>query len=938
MNSNDWVRTLVMPRVDLAKSLGQTVTAERLREFVTEAVIAVQQQGMDTPSDLEQLIRDLEADINVVIADWNSLADDTDHVPWLAGKLDEKSSWKFWNRYARYMRGEQGLPAAPFNKLDEITDDILGRLEDPTREGPWDRRGLVAGQVQSGKTGNFTGLIAKALDNGYKLVVVLAGVHNSLRSQTQTRIDAGILGFDTRAIRQAAKANDSTKVGVGKLSGPRLFVNSFTSSADDGDFRLAVAQNMGVVPGGADPIVLVIKKNKSILENLYKWATLLTKERDPKSGKFKVPRIPVLVIDDEADYASINTKHPKAGEDEVDPSAINGLIRRFLDTFDRTAYVAYTATPFANIFIDPEGEHSEKGKDLFPGSFIVNLPPPSNYVGPERVFGLKEDTANAIEEVESLPIVRKVFDYDTWLPDKHRASDDVPSGDLPQSLKDSIILFLMAGGVRRWRGQVGKHHSMLVHVTRFTSVQKRVAGQIADFLGEVQQRFRYGEGGDPLLKAQVERLYESDLLPTSASLSNDPELSSLIGPLPPFDELWAYAAQIADVTKIHVVNGKSEDVLEYIDHPEGISVIAVGGDKLSRGLTLEGLCVSYYLRTSKMYDTLMQMGRWFGYRPGYLDVCRLYTTTGLIDWYERITAASAELQREFEAMAILDKTPADFGLRVRQHPDGLMVSSPAKLKHAQKISISFSGSIATTVTFRAVDRQTNFDTLNHLVGRLGAASDTPTGMRVWRNVSPEEVLGFLGTYQADRVAFKVQPQALADYILQRVADGELQSWTIVLADATSPDHWFPIGEHDIGLTRRTDQNSNSNSGRYTVKTVLSPGHELVDLVKGSPRWEKALADTRAAWEISPRRKPEDDPPVAPSGVAERRTRPESNGLLLLYPLDPHKWNGFDGEETPFAGFSMSFPESDRAKPTEYQVNAVRLKEWFGWDDEELEDD
>lgn len=938
MNPSDWVRMMVMPRVDLAKSQGQTVTAERLRELVRNAVIEVQQQGMDAPHDLEQLIRDLEADINVVIADSNSLADDTDHVPWLASKLDEKNSWKFWNRYARYMRGEQGLPAAPFNKLDEITDDILGRLEDPTREGPWDRRGLVAGQVQSGKTGNYTGLIAKALDSGYKLVVVLAGVHNSLRSQTQTRIDAGILGFDSRAIRQAAKADDSAWVGVGKLAGPQLFVNSFTSSADDGDFRLSVAQNMGVVPGGADPIVLVIKKNKSILENLYRWATALTKEKDRKSGKFKVPRIPVLVIDDEADYASINTKHPKVGEEEVDPSAINGLIRRFLDTFDQTAYIAYTATPFANIFIDPEGVHSEKGEDLFPRSFIVNLPPPSNYVGPERVFGLKEDTANAIEEVESLPIVREISDYVTWLPDKHRAGDVVPYGDLPQTLKDSIIFFLIAGGVRRWRGQVGKHHSMLVHVTRFTEVQKRVAGQIADFLDEVKQRLRYGEGGDPSLRVQVQRLYESDLLPTSAILTQDPDLSSLVGPLPPFDELWTYVAQIADITKIHVVNGKSEDALEYIDHPEGVSVIAVGGDKLSRGLTLEGLCVSYYLRASKMYDTLMQMGRWFGYRPGYLDVCRLYTTKGLIDWYERITAASAELQREFEAMAIIDKTPEQFGLRVRQHPDGLMVTSPAKLKYAQKISISFSGSIATTVTFRAADRQTNFDSLNELVQRLGAESDTPTGMRVWRNVPPEEVLGFLRTYQADRVAFKVQPEALADYIRQRGADSELQAWTIVLADAASPDRWFTIGGRNIGLTRRTDQNSNSNSGRYTVKTVLSPGHELVDLVKGSPRWEKALADTRSAWEVSPRRKPGDDPPTAPSGIAERRTRPEEIGLLLLYPLDPHRWKGFDDDETPFVGFSMSFPESDRAKPTEYQVNAVRLKEWFGWDDEELEDD
>jgi len=937
VNGTEWLRQLVWLRADMAKSNGLPITGELLRTWVEESAEQVRGQGFDLADDTDQLVRNLEAEISVVIAEGNSLADDADHLPWLSHRLRDKASWKFWDRYSRYLRSEQGIPRTVLQRMDAITDDILSRLEDPNREGPWDRRGLVAGQVQSGKTGNYIGLIAKAIDNGYKLIVVLAGVHNSLRSQTQARIDEGILGFDTRAIRQAAKANAESVIGVGRLAGPKLFVNSFTSSAHDGDFRLAVAQNMGVIPGGADPIVLVVKKNKSILENLYKWATNLTKEKDPITGKYVVRGIPVLVIDDEADHASVNTRHAKAGQDEVDPSAINGLIRQFLDTFDRTAYVAYTATPFANIFIDPEGTHSEKGEDLFPRSFIVNLPPPSNYIGPDRVFGLKEDTANAIEEVEALPIVRKVADYDTWLPDKHKAGF-VPAGDLPQTLKDAVIFFILGGAVRRARGHEGKHHSMLVHVTRYTDVQEHVARQVGEFLEEVQNRLAYGEGAEPWLRERAKRLYETDLVPVSHELARLPEMSSLIGDIPSFDDLWTQAEAVARQTRVHVVNGKSDDALEYIDHPEGVSVIAIGGDKLSRGLTLEGLSVSYYLRASKMYDTLMQMGRWFGYRPGYLDVCRLFTTDSLVRWYERITAASAELQREFEAMAILERTPEEFGLRVRQHPDGLMVTSPAKLKYAEKVSISFSGSIATTVTFRDSDREANFAALDYLIRQLGSEDSAQAGLRVWRKVPPDEILAFLAAYRADPVAFKVQPQALSDYIKQRVADGELVEWTVGLGDVSGRGKTCQVGNLNIGLTQRADQNSQVNSGRYTVKTVLSPGHELIDLKKGSPRWNSALADTLKAWTCSTRRKPDAKPPSAPSAIAERRSRSPKSGLLLLYPLDPEKWHEWDGTEVPFVGFAVSFPLSKQAKPIDYQVNRIRLKEWFGWDDQELDDD
>lgn len=932
MRSTDLVRNIVVPLLDHAVANATPVTTQLLREWVESTVDHVLALYPGETIDSEQLIRDIEADYNVHVGSWNSLADDTDHIPWLEDRLADKKGWKFWDRYERFLKQDQGLATAAVRRLDEVTDDILSRLEDPQREGPWDRRGLVAGQVQSGKTGNYTGLIAKAIDNGYKLVVVLAGVHNSLRSQTQARIDEGILGFDTRAFRLANLANDSSRVGVGKLAGPRLYVNSFTSSEENGDFRLNVAQNMGVAPGGADPIVLVVKKNKSILTNLFRWATELTKERDPRSGEFRVRGVPVLVIDDEADHASVNTN---VQDEETDPSVINGLIRQFLKTFDRAAYVAYTATPFANIFIDPDSDHRTAGEDLFPRSFIINLPAPSTYTGPERVFGLREDIANAIDEVDALPIVRAIEDYDSWLPDRHKSGDQLGSG-LPTTLRDAIVFFLMAGAVRRLRGQASRHHSMLIHVTRFTAMQRQVAEQVAEYLEDIKNRLAFGEGNDPTLARQAKRLYSDDLLPTTLAMAAAPDIESLVGPAPAFDELWRELRETAAKTRVHLVNGTSADALEYVDHPDGINVIAIGGDKLSRGLTLEGLCVSYYLRASKMYDTLMQMGRWFGYRPGYLDLCRLFTTSTLISWYERITAASAELQREFEAMAIVGRTPAEFGLRVRQHPDGLLVSSPTKLRTAQKISISFSGSISETVTFRAADRAGNFSALCQLIADLGPENEDPVGMRVWRGVAPTEVLGFFAQYQADRAAVKTQPKALSQYISARVADGELNDWTVVLADVRG-GLASVVGGIPVGLTKRTDNNATADALRYTVRRVVSPGHELVELSRGSTVWDEALSSTIQSWKSSPRRKEGDQAPDRPSGLSERQRRSRSCGVLLLYPLDPRSWKAHDGDPTPFVGFAASFPFSDRAKPVEYQVNLVTLKQEFGWDDEDFDD-
>lgn len=929
------LKSLVRTQLDALSAAEQVITQEVIIDIIFETSIMLKLDADEYANDREQVAKDIEASINVYVGGWNSLADDSDHQPWLA-EQHNSIEWRFWDRYERHLSNSVGLPPAVVENLDAVTDDILGRLEAPNRAGSWDRRGLVAGQVQSGKTGNYTGLIAKALDAGYKLVVVLAGVHNSLRSQTQYRIDEGILGFDTRTTLLANSA--TSKIGVGKLTGPFLHVNSFTSSDGKGDFKLNVAKNLGVVVGGNDPIVLVVKKNPSILENLYQWATNLKKETDPVTGRSTVRDVPLLVIDDEADHASVDTNGPKHGQsgDEVDPTRINGLIRKFLDTFAQSAYVAYTATPFANIFINPIADHDEAGLDLFPRSFIVNLPASSDYTGPAQVFGLAANEAQGTDEQPPLPITRKIWDHEDWMPDGHK-KDHIP-GDMPESLRDAILSFLMSVAVRRQRGQLGKHHSMLVHVTRFKDVQRCVRDAVEDEVMDIRQRLKMGEGANPILRERFDRLWSEDYAKTHDKMLRTDLPAALTGVLPDAVDVWAGLGKVVEETIIHLVNGDSSDALEYVDHPNGLTVIAIGGDKLSRGLTLEGLSVSYYLRASRMYDTLMQMGRWFGYRHGYLDLCRLYTPAQLQSWYTRITAAADELQSDFDAMAVAGRTPMDFGLRVQQHPDGLMVTSPSKLKHATALSISYAGTMPETVVFPTAERMKNWEAFTNIVSSLPGEPTTASGLTCWNDVPASHVVDFLGDFRADSSAPKTNSKALIEYIQARNKDDELVRWTVAIATPTaaSTDADLPL----IGVDRLPEDARVTLRGalkdskdKLSIRRIVSPHHALIDLDPSSSEWAEALEETIEAWEQSTRPRKSKNPPQIPSGLSARRIRPAQQGLLLLYPLQIGNELASSPYEPPFVGFAIPFPTSDKARPISYQINKVFWDQEYGFEED-----
>lgn len=860
------------------------------------------------------------------------LVNNDGHEPWLLKKKAE-IEWKFWNRYSLYLAMDAHLSPAAIENIDEVSNNILENIEDPARQGPWDRRGLVMGNVQSGKTGTYTGLIAKAADAGYKVIIVLAGLHNNLRSQTQIRLDDGFLGYKANA----AGSGGFLPTGVYKYdSSPKA--DSITNRNDNGDFKGSIAGQFGIQPGG-NPLLFVVKKNSKILDNLLTWIHGLAPYSDPETERKFHRDVPLLIVDDEADQASIDVNVVAEDEfgnrdEEHNPTKINASIRKLLFAFDKSAYVGFTATPFANIFIHEENKTKELGPDLFPRSFILNLPAPSNYFGAAQIFGVEEDLELGIPEIKPIPITKIITDYANsqepnetlgWMPPKLvDKTDHIPLYDgsptVPPSLREAMLAFILSTLVRDFREEHPQFNSMLVHVTRFTRIQQEVKKQVESEFKSILRSLTYGDGKSyPTTLDELEDIWVNDFVPTSELLGDQYELPS-----------WEYVREnlkrIASSIQIKEINGSAKDALDYESHSKtGINLIAVGGDKLSRGLTLEGLTVSYFLRSSKMYDTLMQMGRWFGYKGKYIDVCRLYTTSELEQWFKHIAVASEELRREFDYMENIGANPKDYGLKVRSHPV-MLVTSALKMKSGTEMKLSYSGDISETVIFHK-DKKVVRNNYNVTQSLISACSNNTykkvSSSHLWKDVDVQFVLSFLRGYKTHEDARRVDTKLLIQYIEKQLPFGELINWSVMLASKIpTPENEYKnsFGGLAVGGINRGDIEIRNKLDRYTIKRLVDPAHEFADLTEEQSK--VALEETIKYWAESKRKNKSDTPPTSPGGVAVRAVRPKSNGFLILYPLlDPDNLNVSE-ESIPIIGFAISFPKSNTAKEISYTVNNV----------------
>lgn len=578
--------------------------------------------------------------------------------PWIANRK-AKIDFYYWNRYRKYLALDQGWTDDVIDSLEAVSEDILDLCGNPAEEGVWKRKGLVLGDIQSGKTSNYLALCNKAADAGYKIIILLTGTIESLRKQTQERVDAGFVGLNSRNVLQ--KNPEKKFVGVGSIDSNRTAM-PFTDIISD--FNSAKLQSLNfTIKGMPEPVILVLKKNKSVLENLATW---ISTRNTAKIGE-KID-LPLLLIDDEADNASVNTN--KA---DKSPTTINRAIVEVLKLFNRSSYVAVTATPYANIFIDPDLDKGIDEFNLFPSDFIYALSPPTNYIGSNEIFFEEAEHYDSLEPIDDVVID---VTHNTYVfRSKARSGHVVPY--LPESIQCAVKYFLVVNAVMDIKGNKKSHRSMLINVSQFVNVQNQVYDMVLSYLKRYQtkiQSYSKLEYSKAIQCKEIKELldiYHKYMLFAKTGISDQDIVDTLYESVAP--------------VQLRLVNQKSKEKgierLDYEPYKEtGLRVIAVGGNSLSRGLTLEGLCVSYFDRNSQMYDTLMQMGRWFGYRKGYEDLFKIWMEPSAMSWYQYISEATTELRNEIIEMRRVGLTPKEFGLKVQQNMNALFVTARSKMR------------------------------------------------------------------------------------------------------------------------------------------------------------------------------------------------------------------------------------------------------------------
>jgi len=789
----------------------------------------------------------------------------------------QEIDWVYSDAYGKFLEGERWHPNV-VQSLSDVSQRILGHLQDPTSEGSWDRRGLVIGHVQSGKTANYMGVIARAADAGYKFIIVIAGIHNNLRKQTQERIDEGFVGRSSDP-----EARGLTGVGqiIQNYPCPATLTNIYS------DFNKATANQSGWrINDFSKPIVLVIKKNVHTLDALYHWLKELNAQ-----GDGTISDVPMLMIDDEADNASINTNKP-----ELDPTRTNSMIRKILGLFEKSCYVGYTATPFANIFINPDAYDDKAYNELFPRDFIYCLDAPNTYFGPDKVF-LDDDNSDAILE--------SIVDAENYLPFSHKKDDEVV--ELPPSLYRAVNQFVLVRTIRNLRGQQNKHCSMMINVSRFVAIQNTVRDFISSYEKKLREavkanyRMPEASSGKNKYMTALKEAFDSDF--SHCEFEWEAVKEALYSA---FEHL-----------RVFVINSKSQETLnfkEYEKDGHGLAAIAIGGLSLSRGLTIEGLCVSYMYRNTRMYDTLMQMGRWFGYRPGFEDLCKVHLSTDSINWYCHIAEASEELRQQIKRMRRDKLSPRQFGLYVKAHPDRLLITAANKMRSGEKITVdqNYSGRLIESYVL-PTSNNINEENLA-LIERYwkdgfgrGAKSVVETG-KGWMIVdAPVNIVEeFLTKFRAHSSFAEKKSAAIAYF---RTLSDIYPSADVLLISVKKADE--ELAPFRLGGQLRASARRIEDAWRTSRDRVASRGDEKLGL--GEDQIEKAA---EYANEYEPGKKPSD------FHYRIARNKP----LLMIHSLD---LGDKKVKQLATPAFGISFPPGHYSREIQVVANRVWIDRMHG---------
>lgn len=783
-----------------------------------------------------------------------------EHEEWYTTSRRQRTRSFYWDSYANYLKTSD-WDLDSISTLHEATDKVVGSLADPERAEAYPTRGLVVGYVQSGKTANFTAVIAKAIDAGYRLIIVLAGTLDSLRFQTQRRLDKELVGRelirrDAEAGQPHEYAGDTDWAKFNGYGAEPSHLGSFnirriTTSVHDyrrlgqgrdvlrftklfADRRFNHPDNLH----RSEAKLVVIKKNPAVITKFL---------RDLKGLQASLDDVPAIVIDDESDQASVNTVNPRSKAARKDRTATNASILDLLRALPRCQYIGYTATPAANTLINPDD-----AEDLFPKDFIELLPRPRNYMG-VRDFHDFDDQLNPLDEdaVAELgqlsnrtAFVRKVT--------LGEGEDD--------KLKEALDAFFLSGAIKLYRADVlagsvsTRHHTMLVHRAPDRDAHEEDAERVRHLLAE--NRYR--------TKAALQRLWklwQADFAAVAEARAHGLPCPST------FDILRPYLEQALEKfersrKQVLIVNGRDANRDDMPDFDkESVWNILVGGAKLSRGYTVEGLTTTYFVRKAGAADTLMQMGRWFGFRRGYGDLVRLYIGTNVgrtgsktVDLYELFESICMDEERFRRRIAIYSRE----NIRPIQVPPlvpmGMLVPTGRnKMHNARIVMENYGGKVAESgrVSFEERDRVANARALaaiwRGVTPKLVTLGGKEEGRRIEFDCNlgttmPSDFSAFLRAY---KWGTKDSQFATVLPFLEGVGDEspQIDRWLVVLLSNGKSDAQWAFEGKNYGAFRRSvvsDRFKVFSESRHRIvcehicglKTLADPSSDLLALGAG----------------------------------------------------------------------------------------------------------
>lgn len=879
-------------------------TEKKIEALINSEINDRRTFGFPVPNEQERifLVRSIQNKLAVKI-DYGACVK-VEHVPWFGAAMRDNDR-KYWNRYEKYLYSK--FKRDVVYKLGRTSDEILDLLGNP-KDSTFQRKGLIIGDVQSGKTAMYTAIMNKAADAGYKVIILLTGVIEKLRRQTQSRIDSDFVGADSSLFRK--NNGKAPNLGVGNIDKD---VSVYVMTSTESDFKSNITNSLSSI---SDPVLFVVKKNKAVLTRLETW---LASRNKNALGKITYP---MLLIDDEADNASVNTRSP-----DQDPTAINACINRLLRLFTKSNYVGVTATPYANIFINPDTDDDMLEDDLFPRDFIYALEPPSNYIGARNIFG---------DDGEEAYMLHFNDDCEDFLPINHRS--DYRMYGLPESLKEALASFFIINAIRDLSGEGDTHRSMLINISRFIAVHQNIYEHVADCVENWKSEIRnYSQTGERAQQYETFAYFKDIFEKDFANIAK-------------YD--WAIVRQTlqrasSDIC-VRVVNGgNASNTLDYEAHKaNGLRIITIGGMSLSRGLTLEGLCVSYFYRNSKMYDTLMQMGRWFGYRDSYKHLCQIWMGESMFEWYRYISEATDDLRNQVKKMQNDKRTPNDFGLAVRSDMASLLVTARNKMRTAQDFTrtITFSGKVVETpyLHLNSSMLESNFTIVSNWVKNLRSknysfATNVPglakPDVPIMRNLP----LSFIKDLLSSFVVHSANAHFNTSDLIQIISEGNpvLDKWDVAIATTTvdAGRRIDFLGEKIIPIERtffvKKDRKAIQISSRIRLGSI--------DFAKSGLLESEAKKIVEDWKNVSSKTIPEHE--FFSSGI-------KRNPLLIIYPISLNPENGDEvaekvKREVPgvVVGLAIGIPKIDGMPDIEfrYKMNkrkAEELLEVDGFDNAE----